>query len=51
VSVIFAAGVLVLQAFVGWEAAYQVGVLPFVVTEPIKLMFVALAAKSLWKPK
>lgn len=50
-SVIFMSGVLVLQAFLGWSKAYQVGVLPFLVTEPIKLMFVALAAKSLWQPK
>ena len=50
-SVIFMSGVLVLQTFVGWSKAYQVGVLPFVVTEPIKLMFVALAAKSLWQSK
>ncbi|MBY0345259.1 MAG: biotin transporter BioY [Neisseriaceae bacterium] len=51
VSVIFACGVLILQTFVGWQVAYQVGVLPFVVSEPIKLMFVALAAKSLWQSK
>ncbi|MFN7097245.1 MAG: biotin transporter BioY [Gammaproteobacteria bacterium] len=49
VSFIFAAGVTQLAAFLGWHAAWVAGVKPFIFTELLKLVIVALAAKQVWR--
>lgn len=48
-SVIFLSGVAVLSSFVGWHNAILFGVMPFIVSEPIKLIAVSILAQRLWK--
>jgi biotin transport system substrate-specific component len=47
--VIFAAGVTGLACFVGWKSAFALGVAPFLVTEPIKLLVTAFIAPRFWR--
>jgi biotin transport system substrate-specific component len=47
--IIFAGGVIGLACFVGWKAAFVLGVAPFLVTEPIKLLVVSLIAPRFWR--
>lgn len=49
VSIIFFFGLLVLAKFVGWQHAFDFGLAPFVVTEPLKLLVVALVVPRCWK--
>lgn len=49
VSVIFLLGTSVLAIFVGWHQAMLLGVMPFVLSEPIKLIAVALLAPRFWE--
>ncbi len=46
---LFAMGVLWLKTFMDWHSAWLIGVKPFVLTECIKLIVVAWAAKHFWK--
>lgn len=50
-AVIFLAGVVHLQAFVGWHDAIALGVMPFLATEPLKLAFMTFLAKQFWNKK
>lgn len=47
--VVFSAGVIHLQAFIGWHQAIALGVLPFLVTEPLKLALMTFLSKQFWK--
>src|SRR5579885_144824 len=51
VSVIFILGVAALAKFIGWESAIELGLMPFIVTEPIKLVAVSLVIPRLWQKK
>lgn len=48
-TVIFSSGVAVLASFVGWPHAVEAGILPFMLSEPIKLLAVACLATRCWK--
>lgn len=48
-SIIFLTGVSVLSHFIGWHSAFLLGLVPFVVTEPLKLLAVAMIVPSFWK--
>lgn len=48
-SVIFTFGLLVLSRFVGWHDAFTLGLAPFVVTEPMKLLAISLVIPKFWK--
>lgn len=48
-AIIFACGVPVLAAFIGWQHAILLGLKPFIVTEIIKLLVVAAVIPRLWK--
>lgn len=48
-SIIFLFGILYLHTFVGWQQAYLLGVAPFLLTEPVKLLVASLLAKRYWK--
>jgi len=48
-TIIFIVGVVHLQGFVGWEKAYTLGVQPFLIIEPIKLLIASALAISAWK--
>jgi biotin transport system substrate-specific component len=47
--IIFAAGVTGLACFVGWKTAFTLGVAPFLITEPVKLLVTALIAPRFWR--
>ena len=49
ISIIFLCGTSVLAQSIGWYNAVFFGVLPFIVSEPIKLIVVALCIPKLWK--
>lgn len=49
VAVIFTCGLLQLSQFVGWQNAVTVGLLPFVASELMKLVAVAIMIPRLWK--
>ncbi|MBY0545449.1 MAG: biotin transporter BioY [Gammaproteobacteria bacterium] len=46
---IFLAGAVQLSFFIGWHAAWLVGVKPFLATELVKLFIIAFAAKQVWR--
>jgi biotin transport system substrate-specific component len=49
-GVIFLFGVMVLANFTGgWQNAIAVGITPFLISEPMKLLVVAALATGLWK--
>lgn len=48
-AVIFLVGVSHLALMVGWEKAYDVGLMPFLVVEPIKLLVASFLATYCWK--
>lgn len=50
-TVIFAFGLLVLAHFVGWTLAFQTGVIPFLISEPLKLFAIALIIPQCWRRK
>lgn len=47
--IIFSLGVIVLSQYTGWHNAYVLGVKPFMVTEFIKLLALALFIPRCWK--
>jgi biotin transport system substrate-specific component len=49
VAVIFATGLLQLSLFIGWHNAVLVGLMPFIASEAVKLIAVALMIPKLWK--
>lgn len=49
VSIIFLGGLSYLSLFLGWEKAIAVGLLPFVVSEAVKLFVIALFTPKMWK--
>lgn len=49
VGIIFFSGLSALSTFIGWDQAIQVGLLPFIASEPVKLLAVALIIPRLWK--
>jgi biotin transport system substrate-specific component len=49
VSIIFGLGVVVLSQFVGWNHAFSLGIAPFVLTEPLKLLAISLIIPHCWK--
>jgi len=49
VSTIFACGYLWLSFFIGFHHAFTLGVAPFLLTEPLKLVVVALLVPRFWK--
>lgn len=49
VTIIFACGLLQLSQFVGWQNAVAVGLLPFIASELMKLVAVAIMIPRLWK--
>lgn len=49
VSIIFALGVSVLATFIGWKEAIQFGLMPFLLSESIKLIAVSCLIPRLWK--
>jgi len=46
---IFACGLSVLAHFVGWHQSIMLGLLPFIITEPLKLLAISLVAPHFWK--
>lgn len=48
VSPIFAIGVTQLSHFIGWSQAITLGLKPFMLTEVLKLILAAIAAKQAW---
>lgn len=48
-TIIFACGLVVLAQAIGWQSAIDLGLLPFVVSEPIKLLAVSCIIPRLWK--
>lgn len=49
VSIIFLLGISVLSTFVGWEKAIDVGLMPFILSEFIKLLAASLMIPRFWK--
>lgn len=49
VTVIFGVGVTVLSTYLGWQNALLFGLLPFMISEPVKLLAVAIFVPRLWK--
>lgn len=47
--IIFGMGLLVLSHYTGWSKAYLLGLQPFLITEPIKLLAIAAIAPRFWK--
>lgn len=47
--IIFGFGLPVLALYVGWQQAFIYGLLPFIISEPIKLLAAACVAPSCWK--
>ncbi len=47
--VIFACGFMVLANYTGWHQAFTYGTQPFLLTEPIKLIFVAYLGQKFWR--
>lgn len=50
-SVIFTCGVSVLSLFVGWHDAIALGLLPFIIAEPLKLLAAGFVVPRLWKKR
>lgn len=48
-GIIFAFGVLVLSFFIGWSSALNLGLLPFIPGEIIKIILLALIIPRFWK--
>lgn len=48
-TIIFAMGLPVLAKFIGWHAAIAAGLMPFVISEPLKLLAISLIIPRLWK--
>lgn len=48
-SVIFFFGLSFLAKFIGWQSAITLGLMPFIVTEPLKLFAIACVIPRLWK--
>lgn len=48
-SVIFIFGITWLSFFAGWQNACAFGLMPFIISEPIKLIAVAISAPRFWK--
>lgn len=48
-TIIFAGGLSFLATFIGFQKAITLGLMPFIVSEPIKLIAVAILTSRLWK--
>lgn len=48
-TVIFLFGLLMLSHLVGWHQAIQLGLMPFIISETIKLVAMAIIVPGLWK--
>jgi biotin transporter BioY len=49
VAIIFALGIVILAQFIGWSNAFSLGLAPFVLTEPLKLLAISLVIPHCWK--
>jgi len=49
VSIIFLSGLTVLSHIIGWHQAIMLGLMPFIFTEPLKLLAVSLVTPRCWK--
>ena len=47
--IIFAFGLSVLSTFIGWQQAMLYGLMPFIITEPVKLLAASAVIPRLWK--
>ncbi len=47
--IIFLFGTIVLAHFIGWEKAFLLGVMPFAITEPLKLLAISFIIPRCWK--
>jgi len=50
-AIIFAGGYSVLAWMMGAKRAFTVGVLPFIYTEPVKLLILSVMIPHLWRPR
>ena len=48
-AIIFMCGLPILAAFTGWDNAITFGLMPFIISEPIKLAALSLVIPRLWK--
>lgn len=48
-SVIFIVGIFHLKLMIGWEKTYEIGVAPFLLSEPVKLLIASFVATFCWK--
>lgn len=46
--IIFSLGIAYLSAFIGWHQAVAFGLMPFIITESVKLICVAIAVPRFW---
>ena len=49
ICIIFLAGITTLSQIIGWHQAVMVGIMPFIISEPVKLVVAAVLAPRLWK--
>lgn len=49
--IIFLSGLLVLTFHIGWQGAFATGVQPFLFTEPLKLLALALIVPRFWRSR
>lgn len=47
--VVFAGGLAVLSIFVGWEKSIELGFLPFIFGDSLKLIFLSIVIPTFWK--
>lgn len=47
--VVFAGGLAVLSIFVGWEKSIELGLMPFIFGDSLKLIFLSIVIPSFWK--
>jgi len=48
-AIIFSCGLPVLAQFVGWQNAINFGLLPFIISEPLKLLAISLVVPRFWQ--
>lgn len=48
-SIIFISGVSVLSLFIGWNKAIAFGLMPFIISEPLKLLAAGFVIPRFWK--
>jgi len=47
--VVFAGGLAVLSIFVGWEKSIELGLMPFIFGDSLKLIFLSIVIPTFWK--